>query len=646
MDGKNEAPDTLNELAKHLYAKDDPVVNKKHLGVLHKKEFAVPETWVEEKEPENNKISKFDTISDSMKPTFFKKIFIYSLVILLGSLVFAGYKLFGGPATVSNDNIDIVILGNSFTAGGEELSLQVEVTNRNSVALELADLLVEYPKGGVTESGSDIVRIPRIEVGTIGSGRTHSENIKAVLFGEQGSVKEIKASLEYRIQGSSAIFVKDVTFPVTINSAPLALSVDAPTETASNQDITLTITVASTAPSSVDNMLMRIEYPSGFRFSDATPAAVSGDSVWQLGDLAEGMDKKIIIKGSLSGQDGEERAFRVYAGEASPSNVTEMAVTYTSLSHIILIKKPFLETNIIVNGSSADNIVVTSGKDVKFEINWTNNLPTRVTDLEMTAVINGNAYNESSLKALNGFYDSLNNKIIWDKSTFGDFVAVEPGDSGTVSFNLSSIPLYFGNTLLENPSISVEISIKGKQPSLGGLVSEVTNFQRKTVKVMTDLQIAGKALHFQGPFINTGPVPPKAEQETTYTVTWSVTNSASDVTGAEAKAVLPTYIKYVGSTYPANETISYDETTRTVTWKLGNVLRGTGLTTALREASFKIALTPSTSQVGSTPQILLETVLTGSDTFTNTVVRSSKSALTTALYNDNNFVTGMEKVQP
>lgn len=648
MDNKDEAPNSLNELEKHLYTRDDPVVNKKYSSVLHKKDYAVSNTWTGETEEASKKtsISKINSISESMKPSFFRKIFIYSLVILAGSLIFAGYKLFGGPSTVSNDNIDIVVLGNSFAEGGEELSLQIEITNRNSVPLELADLLVEYPKGGATVSGSDVVRLPRINVGTIDSGRTHSENIKVVLFGEQGSVKDVKVSLEYRIQGSSAIFVKDMNFPVTINSAPVTLSIDAPTETASNQDITLVLKVSSSAEKSAENMLLRVEYPTGFRFSDATPLAASLDNVWELGDISSGMEKTVTIRGSLSGQDGEERAFRVYVGEASPDNLTSLGVTYTSLSHIVLIKKPFLETELFINGSSAEDVVVSGGKEIEFEINWKNNLPTRVTDLEMTAKITGNAYNENSLTVGSGFYDSLNNEIIWDKSTTGSFVSVEPGDSGTVSFNLSPVPLYSGNTLLESPSVIVEISIKGKQPSLGGLVTEVTNFQKRTVKVTTDLQIAGKALYFQGPFVNTGPMPPRAEQQTTYTITWSVTNSSSNVTSAEAKAVLPTYVQYAGSTSPASENITYDDTTRTVTWKLGNVLSGTGLTKAIREASFKIALTPSTSQIDTTPQIILETVLTGTDSFTNTIVRSSRSALTTALYNDTNFITGMGKVQP
>ena len=648
MDKRDEAPNSLNELEKHLYTKDDSVVNKKSSSVLHKKDFAVSPTWGSDADPVSSKIniSKINSLTDSMKPSFFKKIFIYSLIVLLGSLVFAGYKLFGGPATVSNDNIDIVVLGNSFAEGGEELSLQIEITNRNSVPLELADLLVEYPKGGATVSGSDIVRLPRINIGTIDSGRTHGENIKVVLFGEQGSIKDVKVSLEYRIQGSSAIFVKDINFPVTINSAPVTLSIDAPTESASNQDITLVMKVASSAEKSAENMLMRVEYPSGFRFSDSTPAPASLDNVWELGDISPVMEKTVTIKGSLNGQDGEERAFRVYVGEASADNLTSLGVTYTSLSHIILIKKPFLETELFINGSNSEDVIVSGGKDIEFEINWKNNLPTRVTDLEMTAKITGNAYDENSLTLGSGFYDSLNNKIIWDKSTTNGFVAVEPGDSGTVSFDLSSVPLYSGNTLLESPSIIVEISIKGKQPSLGGLVTEVTNFQKRTVKVATDLQVAGKALYFQGPFVNTGPMPPRAEQETTYTITWSVTNSSSDVTGAEAKAVLPTYVKYAGATYPASENIIYDDTTRTVTWKLGNVLSGTGLTKTIREGSFKIALTPSTSQIDTTPQIILETVLTGTDSFTDTIIRSSRSALTTALYNDNNFITGMGKVTP
>src|ERR1035437_10061684 len=69
-----------------------------------------------------------------MKTSFFKKFFIFSIIVFVLALSYVAYVSFIGGNTVSNNNIDIAILGNNFTAGGQELPLIVQITNRNNTA--------------------------------------------------------------------------------------------------------------------------------------------------------------------------------------------------------------------------------------------------------------------------------------------------------------------------------------------------------------------------------------------------------------------------------------------------------------------------------------------------------------------------------
>lgn len=628
MDSHEDATNRINELNKELYRKQSVRVGERKRGILHKESFPVPTTWKEETD------SKDSLPSQPMHTSFFKRLFLCSLLILCGSIAYAAYVFLGNNNVASSANIDMEIIGNSFTAGGEPLTLQVEVTNRNNLTLEGVDLLVEYPKGGVTETGSDIVRLPRIALGSIAPGRSASESISVTLFGEEGSAKEIKATIEYRVEGSDALFDKTTSYPITINSAPLALRIEAPTETSTGQEITALITVTSLSEENAENLLLRIDYPPGFRYSDANPKPATNTNIWELGDFTKGMEKKIEVKGSFVAQDGEERTFRVYAGEADPNNLTSLLVTYTSALHTVFIKKPFLATKILVNGADIESPVVSGTDDINFEIVWANNLDTKVTDVEVEAILSGNALDENSVTTNTGFYNSLTNTIIWDKTTRETLAEVDPGEEGVLTFNLASIPLYAQNVMLTSPTIVVEVSIQAKQPTLGGSISAVSNFLKKTIKIATNVQIAGKTLYKDGPFINTGPIPPQAEKETTYTIVWSATNSANDITQAEAVATLPSYVEFVGETAPGSETIIYDEASRIVTWKLDTIAKGTGLTKPLREASFKVRITPSTTQIGDVPVLLYETVLTGKDAYTGTVIRGTRAALTTSLYND------------
>ncbi len=202
----------LEDMKSRLFSNRYKTLQTKRSGILHKKEYDIPDTWQTEEKNESTADAFF------MKTSLFKKFFIFSICFFFVAVIVAVYAFVGGGNTVSNDNIDIAILGNAFTAGGEDLPLQIEITNKNNAALELADLVVEYPKGSSADLTQDNNRL-RDSLGTIPAGQIRTDNLKVVLFGEQGSTRPIKVSLEYRVEGSNAIFVKEKEYSVSISSS-------------------------------------------------------------------------------------------------------------------------------------------------------------------------------------------------------------------------------------------------------------------------------------------------------------------------------------------------------------------------------------------------------------------------------------------
>jgi hypothetical protein len=140
--------------------------------------------------------------------SIFKKFFWVSFIFFIIAIIFALYRFYNTDTSVSSDKIEIQIIGNSFTKGGDELPLQIEITNNNNASLELSNLIIEYPKGA-SDDISDVLRLPRDTIGTIKPGESVIRNIKVKLFGEEKSVRNIKVRLEYHPQGSNAIFTRD-----------------------------------------------------------------------------------------------------------------------------------------------------------------------------------------------------------------------------------------------------------------------------------------------------------------------------------------------------------------------------------------------------------------------------------------------------
>ncbi|MEI7809954.1 MAG: hypothetical protein WCI41_00130 [bacterium] len=637
MQEEREKLNRIEEMKTKLFSKNYEVKIEHHDPFIYKDNKDVPDSWDSEYADESDKNQK-----NTMKKTMPKKFFIFSILFFILAMGYAAYMFFAGGNIVSNDNIDIAVLGNTFTAGGEELPIQIEITNKNNSLLELADLVVEYPKGSSGDVTGDVERL-RDSLGTIPAGAVKSDTMKVILFGEQGSTRQIKVSLEYRVEGSNAIFVKDKTFDVTISSAPIDLAVDAPAEVSPNQQINLDVKATVNATKAASKILVRIDYPVGFQFTSAKPMPSIGNNIWNLGDLSPGSISDIAVTGKMIDvSDGEEKTFNVYSGTQSDSDSTVIGVVFNSLGKTVLVKKPFIEADLIINGVNQNTYATDATTPIQGQIRWANNLDTKVTDFRIVAKLSGNALNRNTISSTDGFYDSSKDSIIWDKNSVQDFNEVNPGDSGIVSFSVTPTSLFSDSGgMLVDPTVNVELTVNGTQAIDN---SVLTNTDSRIIKIISDVGLSSKALYYSGAFTNTGPIPPKVEKETTYTINWSLSNTSNSISKAQVRSSLPQWARFVGVISPATEDLKFDPNTKQIIWNVGSIAKGTGITGADNQVSFQIAITPSLSQVGSAPIILNDTVLTGHDDFANVDVQVNKSSLNTRLSSDADFPGGGDRV--
>ena len=630
----------IEELKTKLFNKNYQTKIEYRNSFPHFRREDVMDSWEKKETAEPNFREKF-----FMKTSMFKKFFIFSIVFFILALGYASYMFFAKGNSVSNDNIDISVLSNAFTAGGEEYPLLLEIVNRNNSSLDLVDLVVEYPKSSQTSLSQDNEHL-RISLGTIPAGGIKNENVKFILFGEQGSTRQIKISIEYRVEESNAIFVKDKLYDVSINSTPINLSIDAPLEASSNQDITLGVKATLNSTKSVSKMLLKVDYPIGFQFVSAKPAPSLGNNIWNLGDLAPGAERNISILGKMIDVfDGEEKVFRVWSGSQSSSDKSLIDVVFNSLEHTVMIKKSSIEARLLINGVYQREYAIDTKTPIQGQIQWTNNLETKINDLEIYAKISGNAINRKTISAGQGFYNSSQDLMIWDKNSQSKFAEINPGDSGVVSFSLSPSSLFStAGGIISLPSINIDVSITGRQVQSGGTITELNNSESKIIRIISDVGLSTKALYYSGFFTNSGPIPPKVEQKTTYTITWSLSNTANNISKAQIRSTLPPWVRFIGPFSPATEDLTYDTSTKEIVWNVGGIPRGTGITEAGREVFFQLEFIPSLSQVGTTPTIINDTILTGHDDFANVDVRINKTSLDTRLLNDANLPANGSRV--
>ncbi|MFH1178716.1 MAG: hypothetical protein V1711_03290 [bacterium] len=548
--------------------------------------------------------------------------FITALIFFIVAFGAAGYFFYYGGNSVSADKITIDIQGPTTIAGGDTVPLSFIITNKNSVAIENAIIEIDFPNG--TRNADDVLSaFPRYveNLGTIPSGGTITRSIKVIMFGGAGESLTLPTSFSYGTANSNATFVKNSSYALAISSTPLSVSVDTITEVISGTQFTITLTVRSNATISMNNVVLSGAFP--FGFSVTSSSLPLDNSSLLLGTLLPGKSKTVKLIGTLIGQDNDKRVFHFTIGTAKTPNDQTLAVSYLTQDATVTITAPFINTILSLNGNTAPQSVITSGGYQRVNVSYTNTLQTSIENAMVAVTISGSAIDYDSINTSNGFYQSADHTIVFSRDTDPSLAILAPGASGIGTFSFSTLA---PEILPVSPTVTFSVSVSGTRKGQTNVSEEVKTSTTKTAKVATTVLLSSSSLHSSGSLTNSGPIPPRAGQATTYTIVWNVQNKGSAIADGVISTTLPSFVSYTGL---ATSGFSYDKGSRTVTWNVGNIAQG-----ASAQGSFQVSITPSTSQKGSIPVLTGPASFSGYDRFAGVQVSAKADPTTTETKGD------------
>ncbi len=550
-----------------------------------------------------------------------KKIALWGMGFFLVAVVASGLLLFLGNNTISGENISISASGPIAVGGGDEFSYQVSIANQNTVPIQSATLIIEYPRGTQNPNDGKEIIVERKALDVIDSGELVNVPLKARVFGEENEEKEIKVSIDYRVKGSNATFHKE-TDPLRfkISTSPVIITFDSIKTISSGQEFELTLNVQSNSPSPLSDLLVKLSYPSGFDFSESEPETITGEDVWRIATLKPTEKKTITIRGLVTGYEDEMRTFTAAIGVAHATDKNTLASTLSQAQTEILIEQPFLGVGVTINGDTKDTVVVDNRDVAIVEIKFENTTDATIYDGKIVVDLAGNALNEFEVRSTDGFYDSTRNIISWDSVDTKSLKEILPGQKSSVFFTLDP-----EEDIGKTPVMDIKVTMKGSRVFESNTAEELIGTAERTIKIESIPTIYGRALYKTGAFVNTGPTPPVAEKVTQYTFVLTVLAGANDLTGAEVTAVLPQYVRWLDLVTDGDD-ITYNPTTRTIKWVIGNMDAGSE-----ESVSMQVSFTPSLTQVGVTPTILETQRFRATDRFTGTTVRTDHAGITTSL---------------
>ncbi len=617
----------LDDLESRLYSRTPPPLRPPEGQGGEEKHIRIAPGWTEEAE---RKQSAFFGIISHLMP-WLNRVLIASIVFFLFA---GGVALFGfarGGNTVSPQNISLTALGPVAAPAGETLAFEVTVTNYNESELSSVDLVVAYPDdtrkpGALSEP---LLRY-RESLGALLPRASLSRRLLLVPFGEQGASRTVAVKVEYRAKGTNAIFSRESAYNFTINAAPVTVVVKSPKEVSAGQPFDISLEISSNASTPIRGLLVKAEYPLGFRPTASTPAPAFSDNVWQLGDLASQAKRTLRVSGQIDAAEAEERAFRFFVGTASPKDEKILGTIFLIESPTGSLTKSPVALDALINGTRGAIFATNKAGPFRVDIPWSNNLGVKLTDLEITVTLDGTIVDRNSV-AGSGRYDTNTGSIVWDKRDRTGLGVVDPGENGTESFSFSLLPVATDPSRFKNASLMLHIYLRAKRLDETGAVQEVLSTLSKEIRVASTLSLGTRLSFATGAFSNSGPVPPRVGQETTYTVSWSLSNSSNAVAGARVSAALPPYVKWLGTVGPPSERVSYNQEGGEVVWDAGDMSAGVGFGSSPREVSFQVSLLPSVGQAGTAPVVIGSAQASASDRFTGAATESGpRPALTTA----------------
>jgi len=418
-------------------------------------------------------------------------------------------------------------------------------------------------------------------------------------------------------------------FLSTIISVPLVLGFNLPEKIVSEQTLNFSLKYVNTSDATFNNSRLKIEYPAGFIFDSALPSPSEENNVWDLSEIGSGQEGTIIIKGTISGNEGENKVFKAQIGMMQGEEFVAFAQTLNSPQ--VSVSPLAIEQEITDPADSQVGL----GQMVGYKLKYRNTTDVAIGPVVITLKIDSRAVDFSSLNVIKGFFSSSENTIIWNSSSLPGLENLAAGAAGELIFSLrTKEKLVIVNSSDKNFTITTSAQIDSPNVPLALTGTSLTGKNQLTLKVNSRLVLGMKGFYNDRLLPNSGPLPPRVGQETTYTIYWQLLNISNDLKDVTVEAYLLPYMRWKGKFYLNNEDIKYDEATGKITWKISRLAAGTGLLLPVKQVAFQIGFVPSLSQVGNLAVIVKEVKASGNDSFTENNISVSVPELKSDMPDD------------
>jgi hypothetical protein len=551
-------------------------------------------------------------------------LFSFSLILLISALSYAYYSFTTGGYAVKQDKIELSLEIPTLTAAGQDLNGQIIVGNTNRTIFKDSYVVLDV----IEHPGDQPKIINQIPIGNVDVGNKIYKNISLNLSGLEGEEKTVNATLFYKVPQTESTFQKVASQKVLITKSPIIMSITGPQSLSINQDGEYLVSVRGISKV-IPALLLTVDVPKQMKILKANFPAV-GKNTYSLGPINEGDERVLKFTGSFKDapEIGDKFTLKVRGGAGEDSEIKNY---FSESTYAINLSSSPIKIEVFAEGQSGEKIAFT-GKQPKVRVVVTNMSNTRVKDGDIEIKFGGGLFLPKNVSVDGAVYDSTKFTAVANGSTNEQLKEIDPGVRVEFPIEFSELAVdktVTGRNLFINVTFTSNTEGSDGKPTTQRLATTLSPKEGTSAAIST--------LYFSGAFKNTGSMPAKVGEKTTYTLNMDV-DTNSGFTNGKFIVPLPSYVEFIKS---LDNSTTYDKSKRTVTWSVGNLSKAT--TTAFgiskKDTSFQVSILPNPDQARQAP------LLTASPRFEATLPDKSNLVLPTPdatinISNDPRYVSG------
>lgn len=536
----------------------------------------------------------------------------FFLFLILGLAIIAVFSYWSYRRQIfSKEVMKIEILGPSSAEAGEEVEYNLVYKNQGAVRLEGLVLYFDFPENSLVEDNG-AGRITK-ELEDIYPGQEEILKFKGRIFGKENEVKVARAIINYRPKNLKAVYESKSSFSTKIESASITFKFDFPSKITVGQETKISLNYFSNLNHPLNDLRIQADYPGGFEFLRSEPRGIENNE-WEVGLLNKAEGGRIDIYGRITGEAGEVRIFNAELGVWTNDNF----ILLKEISRGVEIIKPKLSLFQTINGQS--DYLARAGEGLHYELYFRNTGEEEFEDLFLVVELEGPVDFET-LNLEKGRINQVEHSILWDQRELERLTLLRPGEEGKVEFWVD-LKEDLGVSKPEDKNLSVKNKVKLSQ------INQVFE-----TKIASQIELTQDGYFENEVWQNSGPIPPKVSEKTTYVIIWQAKNYYNGLENAKVKAVLPESVNLTGKIFPEEEksSFSFDSVSREIVWDLGALPAHTGTLYPAKSIAFQIGLVPRQEQRGGTVELISQAVFSASDQWAETELSVSSAGFDTTL---------------